>query len=422
MTRNTILYKMILLIAALGIVLTSCKKDDDDDNGTTSFTMSSLKAGSIDMNGATPPNNVPANATITATFSANVNASTATNDNIKLLRDYDDTDMVLNITVSGSTVTIESAEGLGNGTLYLFSITSGLKSSDGQSLNAIDRSFTTEGTFVPSGQVAHWGFEDNPNDDVGNYNPDADGIVDLSYAESHSATAGKAAVFNGTSTIVEIPNGDQLMETNDFTLSFWAKAEDAGHGHFIIGLAAFYGFQFELYGGFDGFKMPVTYNVPDGEPSGGDMVYNGDGLTKDNGGWRGCTISQPDDDLPGTLQDKWFHFTYVYNNESRERRMYLNGDLIKVEDFDLWFDDDGEPYPETTIDGLKYNGTEPAVYPILTFGFVHARIGTLWDTEPWGNYDSPDSNHFQGMLDDVRIFHKPLTDQEISLMYDSEAK
>lgn len=423
MKRKTIFYNAALIIAALAIVVTACKKENNDDDGPTSFTLTALTAGSIDMNGATPPTDVPADPTIEATFSSSVDASTATSDNIIMTRDYDDADIALNITVAGNKITIEPADGLGNGALFLLSFKSGLKSTDGTSLSTTDRSFTTEGTFVPAGQVAHWGFEDNPNDDVGTYNPAADGVIDLTYAESHSATAGKAAVFNGATTIVEIPNGDQLMETNDFTLSFWAKAEDIQRGHFIIGLAAFYGFQFELFSGMDGFKFPVTYNIPDADPAtGGDFSYNGDGLTLDNGGWRGCTFNKPEEDMTSILANTWFHITFVFNSETRERRFYLNGDLVKIEDFDLWFDDDGEPYPETGIDGLKYNGVEPSVYPILTFGFVHARIGTLWDTEPWGNYDSPDSNHFKGLLDDVRIFHKTLTDQEISLMYDSEAK
>ena len=77
------------------------------------------------------------------------------------------------------------------------------------------------------------------------------------------------------------------METQDFTFSFWAKAENSGKGHFIIGLAAFYGFQFELSTGFDQFKMPVRYDFGNGNTGGGDMIYNGDGLTLDNGGWRG---------------------------------------------------------------------------------------------------------------------------------------
>ena len=75
---------------------------------------------------------------------------------------------------------------------------------------------------------------------------------------------------------------------------------------------------------------------------------------------------------------------------------------------------------ETEITGLKYGGTEPETYPTLTFGFIHSRAGTLWDTEPWGGYDFPDANHFMGQLDDVRIYHKALTAKEIELMYESE--
>jgi hypothetical protein len=170
------------------------------------------------------------------------------------------------------------------------------------------------------------------------------------------------------------------METQDFTFSFWAKAEDVGHGHFIIGLAAFYGFQFELFGDFLSFKMPVRYEYETGDTGGGDMIFDGDGLTKDNGGWRGCIFSKAEDALADILKDEWFLFTYVYNSTSRERSMFLNGELVKREDFDLWLDDDGEPYPETTIIGLKYDGTEPETYPELTFGFVHSRAGSLWAT------------------------------------------
>jgi hypothetical protein len=210
------------------------------------------------------------------------------------------------------------------------------------------------------------------------------------------------------------------METQDFTFSFWCKAEDAGHGHFVVGLAAFYGFQFELFGGFDQFKMPVRYDFGNGDSGGGDMLYNGDGLTLQNDGWRGTVINKEDANLPDQLKEKWFHFVYVYNSETKERSMYLNGVLVKMDDFDLWIDDDGAPYPEAGIVGLLYAGVEPETYPELAFGFIQSRAGTLWDNEPWGGYDFPDANHFKGMLDDVRVFHKALTSQEIDLMYQSE--
>jgi len=417
MKKHFLTFSSMMMAIALIIGVVGCKDDDDDK---VTFTLSTLKSGSIDMNGATPPNNIPVEPTIIATFSKDVKASTANTTNIKLVRDYDDAVIPLTITVSGATVTIVPTESIGNGALFMLTMI-GLQSTDDQTLANITRSFTTEGTFVPAGQIAHWAFEDNANDGVGSWSATASGIVDITYVTSRNAAAGKAASFNGTTSIIEIAYGDQLMETNDFTLSFWVKADDVGHNHYIIGLAAFYGFQFELGGDFKWFKMPVQFDYGDGTSgTGGDLDYNGDGLTLDNGGWKGTIFCKVDNALDAVLKEKWFHITYVYNSVSKVRSMFLNGELVKAQDHNLWFDDNDLPMPETGIVGLKYAGVAPEVLNELAFGFVQSRGGTLWNTEPWGNYDNPDANHFKGLLDDVRIFHKPLTAQEINLMYQSE--
>jgi hypothetical protein len=417
MKKQIVVFSSFLIAAALLIGVVSCSKDDDEK---VTFALSSLKAGSIDLNGATSPSNVPTDPTIVATFNMGVKASTANSTNITMTRDYDDTAIALTITVSGSSITIVPDESLGNGALFELKMT-GIQSTDDQSLAAITRAFTTEGSFLPVGQIAYWSFEDNANDVVGAWDPAATGIVDITYADSRNAAAGKAASFNGTTSIIEVPNGDLLMETADFTLSFWAKAEDVGHGHFIMGLGAFYGFQFELFGDFKGFKMPVQFDYGDGTSgTGGDLAYNGDGLTLDNGGYRGTTFCKPNDALDAILKEKWFHIAYVYNSASKERSMFLNGELVKTQDHDLFYKDDGTPEDIINAVGLKYGGVAPEVLNELAFGFVQSRGGTLWDSEPWGGYDLPGANHFSGLLDDVRIFHKTLTAKEIELMYESE--
>lgn len=418
MKKQIVVFSYFLIAAALLVGVVSCNKDEDEDKVT--FALSTLKAGTIDLNGATSPENVPVDPIITATFNLDVKASTANTTNITLTREYDNTNVTINVTVSGKTITIDPVDIFGNGTKFILKMV-GIQSTDDQTLSLTTRNFTTEGTFVPVGQIAYWSFEENANDVVGAWDPAATGIVDITYADSRNAAAGKAASFNGTTSIIEIPNGDQLMETADFTLSFWAKANNIGHGHFIIGLGAFHGFQFELAGDFKWFKMPVQFDLNNGNTgTGGDLSYNGDGKTFENEGWRGCVFSKEDDALDQTLMEKWFFITYVYNSTTKERSFYLNGELVKTEDFDLWIDDDGNPYPETGITGLKYGGVAPEVLNELAFGFVQSRGGTLWDTEPWGGYDLPGANHFSGLLDDVRIFHKPLTAQEIELMYESE--
>jgi hypothetical protein len=413
--KNKLMYLSTLLLAGVLLLGTNGCKDDDP----TALTLTSLTAGSVDLNGAVAATTVATDPTIVAVFTTSVDPATANSSNITMVRDYDNANVTLTITTSGSTVTIVPTEVLASGALYKLSFGAGIKSTDAQALTAMTRNFTTIGTFAPSGMVAYWNFEDNAEDQAGTF--DASAKIDVTYTASRNAAAGKAATFNGTTSIIEIPNGDQLMNTLDFTLNFWVKGVNSGKGHFVIGLAAFYGFQFELSGDFKNFKMPVQFDYGDGTSgTGGDLVYNGDGKTKDNGGWKGTTFNKENTALDATLKEKWFHISYVYNSTTKERMFYLNGELVVKQDHNLWTNDDGEPTKEAGITGLKYGGIAPETVNELAFGFIHSRAGTLWDGESWGGYEFPGANHFQGQLDDVRIYHKALTAAEIDLMYKSE--
>jgi hypothetical protein len=116
------------------------------------------------------------------------------------------------------------------------------------------------------------------------------------------------------------------------------------------------------------------------------------------------------------LKQKWAQVVCTFDAPSRVGTIYINGE--KVYSMDLNLCEPGTNQTKTT--GLKYGGVEPETFPELAFGFVQSRAGTLWDTQPWGGYDFPDSNHFKGMLDDIRIFNKAVTQAEVQLMYDSE--
>jgi hypothetical protein len=418
MKKQIFFLSALFLTVAVTVTMNSCSEDE----GPKALTLSTLVAGDVDMNGATAPNNVATEPTIVASFSTNIDAATATSDNIMLKRDYDDATIATTITVSGASVTIVPTEMLASGALHELTFSTGLKSTDDQMLTAaVVRTFSTDGSFAPAGVMAHWTFEDNANDQVGSMVPIADGIVAITYAASRKTAAGKAAEFNGSTSIIEYANGDALMNTDDFSLSFWVKAQEAGHGHFIIGLGAFFGFQFEMNGNFKEFKMPVQFDLGDGtSDTGGDLAYNGDGKTKDNGGYVGTTFCKENASIDAVLKDQWAHFAYVYNNTTRERTLYLNGEPVKTQDHDLFVNASGLSEKVASSVGLKYAGIEPDVKNELAFGFIQSRAGIMWDAEPWGGYDLPGANHFKGLLDDVRIFHKPLTAAEIQLMYNSE--
>ena len=414
MKKSFVILTSILLALVIGFGITSCKKDEK-----TTFSLSSIKAGTIDLNTATPPTNLPIDPVIEAVFTVDVMASTANATNIKLKNNLTSADVTLVITVSGTKITIEPADPLNNGTAYSLSMT-GLMSTDDQSLSAITRTFSTEGSYAPGDYFAYWNFEGNLNDVLGVYN--ATSNVNVTFQTSHSTASGQAGVFDGTTSIAEIPNGHMLMNTADFSLCFWVKALSAGHvdssgnpkGHFVFGLGAFKGFQFEISGDYSSCKLAASYELADATTSSEDLWFAGDG----NLGWQGWTYCR---DLTGQggvaalLKDQWAFVTCTYDHATKIGTMYINGEIMKSQDFNLWPAGD----PKTTVVGLKYGGVEPEVFDEYAFGFVQSRAGTLWDTEPWGNYDSPYSNHFGGLLDDVRIYHRVLTVAEIEQMYTS---
>ena len=119
MKKHIVLLNSLLIAMALLIGFAGCKKK------TTDFTMTGLKAGSIDMNGATSPSGVPVNPSIVAVFSADVDASSASASTITLVRSYDGASVALQISVSGSSVTIVPAVALSQGSLYKLSFKSG---------------------------------------------------------------------------------------------------------------------------------------------------------------------------------------------------------------------------------------------------------------------------------------------------------
>ncbi|MEZ5018996.1 MAG: Ig-like domain-containing protein [Bacteroidales bacterium] len=345
MKRKHLLTSMLLFAAAFSLMLTSCKKDPDP------LALSSLMAGTIDLNGATSPSNVPVNPTIVATFNVSVDPATANATNITMVQDYDDAAIALTITVSGKTVTIVPQANLGTGTLYQLSFGAGLKSVDNLAITPLQRTFTTEGSFAPAGAVAHFTFEDNANDIIGAWDPVAADIIDITYTASRKAAAGKAATFNGTTSLIEIPNGDLLMNTNSFTIAFWVKTNSTGktNGHFVMGLAGWNGIQYEIFGGYDGSKFAIQYQHATGTAA-EDMWFP----ALADLGWQGWTYAKSltAAEMIAKLKDNWYHVVYTYNAPTKVGTLYFDGVKMKSFDFNLWPDGDAK----RGVTGLKYAG------------------------------------------------------------------
>ncbi len=422
MKRKSLIMRLLSLVIVVVAVI-SCKKSP------TPLNLGTLMIGSIDLNAATAPTNVPVNPTITATFSTDVDATTAVAANITLTEDYDHVSIPLTISATGNEVTITPASNLANGALYLLAITNGLKATNGETLAAINRSFTTAGSFLPAGVIAYWNFDGNANDQTGNYNPSAGGITAITYVTGRNAASGQAASFNGTTSLIEIPNGNTLSNTSDFSIAFWMKDDTtAKRDQFVLGLAAWYGFQFEYNSNVYGTgptaqigqcKLAAQYSLSDGTSASQDLWFPGSatGTTKDNGGWQGWTfskdlVSNNGTGVNGLLAQKWAQVVCTYDHTTKIGTLYINGQMMKQQDFNLY----GTTNPMYIATGLKYAGN-PANNS-LVFGFIQDKVSpTIPDS--WADYTNPANGHFKGLLDDVAIYHSVLSQSLITLMYNS---
>jgi Concanavalin A-like lectin/glucanases superfamily/Bacterial Ig-like domain len=421
MRKQMLILSSLLLAMILFVGITSCKKSS---SSVTTFGISSIKAGSIDLNGSVPPTTVPTNPVITAVFNVGVNPSSATTSTISLIQNYDTLSITIAVAVVGGTITITPTPPLAGGASYTLKFT-GLTATDGQTLGAFNRSFSTIGTFVPSGAVAYWNFETAPyNDQIGTYPTIVPSVVtDITLAASRNAAAGQAAYFNGSTSLIEVPHGELLANTSDFSLTFWIKEDSAGRkDQFTMGLAAWYGFQFEINNngnsGLGECKLAAQYSLSDGTSTSQDLWFNGadTNSTLYNGGWKGWTYckdltSHGGTGVNGLLAEKWASVACTYDHNTKIGTIYIDGVIMKTQDFNLY----GTPMSNAT--GLKFAGN--ATNNAFVFGFIQDKVNPTV-TDSWADYNNPLNNHFKGWLDDVRIFHKVLTASEVTLMYNSE--
>lgn len=421
------------LLAILAIVVVSCTDPEPEvlavstiEAVGTSFADNS--AVTKDLNGASSASDVALNSTITISFDRAVDGATVNVSNIYV--SSDDGDVAAAVTTSGSTVTLDPDDDLIRGTQYTLNISGNLKSTEGGALFATSRTFRTEGrapVIVPNAdqQVAYFNFDNNTEDVLGTYSPD--NVVKIEFGEDRFGQGNSTASFDGDESIIEIPNAESMMANKDFTLSFWMKTNSNGHvnqdgnpsSHFVFGLGAFFGFQFEVPGNFGSCKLAMSYELENGDEVSEDLWFNGSGEDKDNGGWQGWDFVADlggETGMQNILKDKWVHVICTYNATEKQGMMFMNGALMKSQDFDLWPDE----APKRTVTGVKYRGVETDVEPTLAIGFIKSINSPMWADTPWGDYAKPTSNHFKGDLDDIRIFKSAFSVADAETLYNSE--
>ena len=427
------LFKISFLsLLAIGLFTTfGC---GDDDSGGKALSLVSIEADgtdlasgdaiTVDLNAAAAATDVPLDAAITITFDAPVTHASA-DPNIKLT--LGGTEVSTTHAHNGATVTLTPDAELERGTVYTLEI-GAVEGEDGETFTATTRTFTTAGRAEVTppqdgSQLNYWPLDGNANSADGMQNGQE---FSMTYGTDRFGSINSAASFDGDVSLIEIPRGDELI-SESMTISYWIQVDTLNHlnasggnaGHFVMGVGDVYGFFVEIGGNGGTHKFTGRYQRDDGTTSANDFFVNADGKDGMNGGWVGIEFEADltgEGGLASRWVDKWAHVVIVYDAAAKKRHLYVNGQLIETDNFNL-----------TTgllnITGMTFNDDDAGTDVIgtaLALGFNHDIETTHWDNEPWGGYDFTTSNHFKGMLDDLRIWEVALNETEVQTLYDAE--
>lgn len=403
-----------LMVAGLLSIISSCKKDDDP----SAVSVTSITCDGKELAGATSADKVSTTADIVITFNKAVNAVAGD----FTLTPSGGSAVALTATVSGASVTLKHATALPLGTSHTLTIAGSVKGTDGGSFTAQTFTFKTDGptNVTPpqaSRQLAYFSFNNTVNSSVGTWTVEN---VSSSFTTDRAGYANMAVSFNGTTDIIEVANGANLFGSSS-TMSFWVKPDTtAGHNLFVMGINAFKGSQVEIDAKCNWFKNAASFTNTANDELAEDLWFNGEGKTRDNGGWQGWVFNTDLSSVGGVkalIANKWSHIVYTYDAATRLRTVYVNGQKMMQSDFNLWPDGDAK----RTITGQKaFTAPAPEFSTKFAFGFCKDRSAQLWASEPWGNFNNPDANHFKGQLDDVRFFDVALSPSEVQQLYNAE--
>ena len=209
------------------------------------------------------------------------------------------------------------------------------------------------------GLVGYWPFNGNANEESGNLEH---GIVNnVTLTENRFGEQECAYYFNGSDSYIDLGNN---ISFKNFTLSIWFKAdtfptESPSDYHTIISSIS------NNHPDFRGMTMQIRKEQDI-------AIAMGDGNS-----WND-QISSTKIDL-----NVWNHITYLYDSEKDTTKLFLNGNLEFV-------------YHQTGF---------------IEVDSQHVFIGARPNDQP--------VYHFDGIIDDVRIYNRVLNNNEISSIYNN---
>ena len=399
--------KWIGLVVAFGLAmgLVACKEDEAPE-----LTVQTMTAGSADLNGSTSATNVATNSPIVVTFSTDVDASTATDANISLIRTFDNSQVTKTMVVSANTVTITPTANFNEGDQYKVSITNGLKSTGGKSLTALDRTFGTVGIGLgtapqSSTQTLYVQFNGTIVDLTGNATKASEKVAFTNdrFGKANGAAQFRGATTAGSGDLVEL-SGTKFISPS-MTLSVWFYINQTDYvapgNKPMLGLAGNNGYFIEIGDGptSPNWLKPATNHMVSPDPQ--NHVY-----ATSWGDFSTTTAGGPVSALTTT---GWHQLVFTYDNATYLKTTYFDG--VKVKELNLL----DAVNNEWNLKDMKLNALA-GVDGKLALGYFASKANTNPDWAIFANA----TNTFKGSMDDLRIFTKALSATEVTALYTAE--
>ncbi|MFH1825739.1 MAG: LamG domain-containing protein [bacterium] len=256
---------------------------------------------------------------------------------------------------------------------------------------------TTTTILVPDGLVAYYTFDESTGSTASDSSGSGlDGTVyGATWATGH---LGNALSFDGTDDAVKIPASGEAapsaiaaLETG--SISLW--------------------FKFEGAPGTEGFFLPIFYLGPSAEVSGskeGAIIEIGhrgvdvENLRTSTKLFYTITLAGSEepifcyDSSINLTAEAWYHFVVTVSSEGNTG--YLNGEEMTYRHYNF-------PTRDFDNDSLESYFLSPVTSDLLSIGFGRSAVDSF-------------TYYYDGLIDEVRIYNRPLTAAEVTQLYQEE--
>lgn len=242
--------------------------------------------------------------------------------------------------------------------------------------------------------VLHMNFESKDNLATvkgGISNPKVEGNATFPLGRRGNCYQGAASSY----LVVDLAKDNFLSKCNSFTIACWLTCPTGGGAPAV----------FSVNGGDTGMGH-LTLLIENGQYDSGNDITAVKGYLYNNKDipWKGQDILVKD---AAFQADKWFHYIFSYDAETSILKVYANG-MIAADSIRYSADIDG-------------NGNQPLLGELVFGGMTKLYIGA-WSSFVEGLATDEWRSSFEGKLDELRVYNKALSDEEVSQLFTAEVE